>query len=80
MGKLSRRDTQSWFVNWAIVEVVANGIPAGLGQPLYGKLDAEIAAAMMSINAVKGVEIGGGFALSALDGAQAGMRCVWPTA
>jgi len=56
----------------AIIEIVANGIPAGLGQPLYGKLDAEIAAAMMSINAVKGVEIGGGFALSALDGAQAG--------
>ena len=56
----------------AIIAIVANGIPAGLGQPLYGKLDAEIAAAMMSINAVKGVEIGGGFALSALDGAQAG--------
>ena len=56
----------------AIIEIVGNGIPAGLGQPLYGKLDAEIAAAMMSINAVKGVEIGGGFALSALDGAQAG--------
>ena len=56
----------------AIIEIVANGIPAGLGQPLYGKLDAEIAAAMMSINAVKGVEIGGGFTLSALDGAQAG--------
>lgn len=56
----------------AIIEIVANGIPAGLGQPLYGKLDAEIAAAMMSINAVKGVEIGGGFALSALDGVQAG--------
>ena len=56
----------------AIIEIVANGILAGLGQPLYGKLDAEIAAAMMSINAVKGVEIGGGFALSALDGAQAG--------
>ena len=56
----------------AIIEIVANGIPAGLGQPLYGKLDAEIAAAMMCINAAKGVEIGGGFALSALDGAQAG--------
>jgi len=45
----------------AILEVVAHGIPAGLGQPLYGKLDAEIASAMMSINAVKGVEIGAGF-------------------
>lgn len=56
----------------AIIEIVANGIPAGLGQPLYGKLDAEIASAMMSINAVKGVEIGGGFALSAMDGREAG--------
>ena len=45
----------------AILEVVAHGIPVGLGQPLYGKLDAEIASAMMSINAVKGVEIGAGF-------------------
>jgi len=56
----------------AVLEIVASGIPAGLGQPLYGKLDAELASAMMSINAAKGVEIGGGFALSALDGAQAG--------
>ena len=56
----------------AILEIVAEGIPAGLGQPLYGKLDAEIASAMMSINAVKGVEIGSGFALAALDGRQAG--------
>lgn len=56
----------------AIIEIIANGIPAGLGQPLYGKLDAEIASAMMSINAVKGVEIGSGFALSAMDGREAG--------
>lgn len=56
----------------AVLEVVASGIPAGLGQPLYGKLDAELASAMMSINAAKGVEIGGGFALSAVDGAEAG--------
>ena len=56
----------------AILEIVAEGIPAGLGQPLYGKLDAEIASAMMSINAVKGVEIGSGFDLAALDGRQAG--------
>src|SRR5215471_3753401 len=42
----------------AIVEIVAEGIPAGLGAPIYGKLDGDIAAAMMSINAVKGVEIG----------------------
>ena len=53
----------------AIVEVVAQGVPAGLGAPLYGKLDADIAAALMSINAVKGVEIGAGFAAAALDGA-----------
>ena len=52
----------------AILEIVADGIPAGLGQPIYGKLDSELASAMMSINAVKGVEIGGGFALSAIEG------------
>ena len=56
----------------AILEIVADGIPAGLGQPIYGKLDTELAAAMMSINAVKGVEIGGGFDLSAVDGTEAG--------
>ena len=53
----------------AIIEVVADGVPAGLGQPIYGKLDSELAAAMMSINAAKGVEIGGGFALAGKDGA-----------
>ncbi|WP_297799215.1 chorismate synthase [Arenimonas sp. GDDSR-1] len=46
----------------ARVFVIASGVPVGWGQPVYGKLDAEIAAAMMSINAVKGVEIGAGFA------------------
>ena len=56
----------------AILEIVADGIPAGLGQPIYGKLDTELSAAMMSINAVKGVEIGGGFALAAMDGREAG--------
>ena len=56
----------------AILEITADGIPAGLGQPLYGKLDAELASAMMSINAVKGVEIGTGFDLAALDGTVAG--------
>ncbi|MGB1356355.1 MAG: chorismate synthase, partial [Candidatus Puniceispirillaceae bacterium] len=56
----------------AILEIVADGIPAGLGQPIYGKLDSDLAAAMMTINAVKGVEIGGGFALAALDGREAG--------
>ncbi|MDE1938716.1 MAG: chorismate synthase [Alphaproteobacteria bacterium] len=52
----------------AVVEVVAEGIPAGLGAPVYGKLDAELASALMSINAVKGVEIGDGFATAALSG------------
>jgi chorismate synthase len=54
----------------AILECVAENVPPGLGQPIYGKLDAELASAMMSINAVKGVEIGAGFASAALDGAQ----------
>ena len=52
----------------AIVEVVAEGIPAGLGAPLYGKLDADIASGLMSINAVKGVEIGAGFGAAELSG------------
>jgi chorismate synthase len=52
----------------AVIEVVAQGVPAGWGAPIYGKLDTDIAAAMMSINAVKGVEIGDGFATAALQG------------
>jgi chorismate synthase len=52
----------------AVIEVVAEGVPAGLGAPLYGKLDAELAGALMSINAVKGVEIGDGFATAELTG------------
>jgi chorismate synthase len=52
----------------AIIEVTASGVPAGWGAPLYAKLDSELAAAMMSINAVKGVEIGAGFAAAALTG------------
>ena len=52
----------------AIIEVVADGIPAGLGAPIYGKLDADLASAMMSINAVKGVEIGAGMGAAALTG------------
>ncbi|MDE2199898.1 MAG: chorismate synthase [Rhodospirillales bacterium] len=52
----------------AVIEVVAEGVPPGLGAPVYGKLDADIAAALMSINAVKGVEIGEGFAAAALSG------------
>ena len=52
----------------AIVECVATGVPAGWGAPVYAKLDAELAAAMMSVNAVKGVEIGAGFAAARLRG------------
>ena len=54
----------------AVIECVASGVPAGWGAPLYAKLDAELAAAMMSINAVKGVEIGDGFAAARLRGEQ----------
>ncbi len=54
----------------AVVEVRATGVPAGLGAPVYGKLDAELAAALMSINAVKGVEIGNGFAAAAANAEQ----------
>jgi chorismate synthase len=52
----------------AVIEIVAKNVPVGLGAPLYGKLDADLAAAMMSINAVKGVEIGAGFESAALSG------------
>ena len=52
----------------AVIECVATGVPAGWGAPLYAKLDSELAAAMMSINAVKGVEIGAGFEAARLRG------------
>jgi chorismate synthase len=52
----------------AIIEVVAEGVPPGLGEPAYDKLDADLAKAIMSINAVKGVEIGAGFGAAALSG------------
>ncbi|MGR3494989.1 chorismate synthase [Citreimonas sp.] len=52
----------------AVIEVVARGVPVGLGAPVYGKLDTDLASAMMSINAVKGVEIGDGMAAAALTG------------
>ena len=52
----------------AVVEVLADGVPAGWGAPVYAKLDSELAAGMMSINAVKGVEIGDGFAAARLTG------------
>ena len=52
----------------AVIETVADGVPPGLGAPIYGKLDADLAAALMSINAVKGVEIGAGFGAAELSG------------
>lgn len=52
----------------AVIEVIASGFPAGLGEPIYDKLDSDLARAMMSINAVKGVEIGAGFEAAALTG------------
>ncbi len=56
----------------AVIEVVADGVPAGLGAPVYGKLDGDLAAALMGINAVKGVEIGAGFRAAALSGEENG--------
>lgn len=55
----------------AVIEIVAEGVPAGLGEPVYGKLDSDLAAAMMTINAVKGVEIGDGFAAAEIPGHEA---------
>jgi chorismate synthase len=52
----------------AVIEVIADGVPPGLGAPVYGKLDADLASGLMSINAVKGVEIGDGFAAASLSG------------
>ena len=54
----------------AVVEVIAEGVPAGLGAPIYAKLDQDIAAGLMSINAVKGVEIGNGFEAAAITGVE----------
>ncbi len=54
----------------AVIEIVASGVPVGWGAPLYGKLDSDLAAAMMSINAVKGVEIGDGFGAAGLRGSE----------
>jgi len=56
----------------AVIEVVADGVPAGLGAPIYGKLDGDLAGALMGINAVKGVEIGAGFRAAELTGEQNG--------
>jgi len=56
----------------AVIEIVADGVPAGLGAPIYGKLDGDLAAALMGINAVKGVEIGSGFGAAELSGEENG--------
>ena len=56
----------------AVIEIIAEGVPSGLGAPIYGKLDADIAGALMSVNAVKGVEIGSGFAAAELSGEENG--------
>jgi len=61
----------------AVIEVVASGVPAGLGEPVYGKLDADLANAMMSINAVKGVEIGAGFGAAELSGEENADEIRW---
>jgi chorismate synthase len=61
----------------AMIEVVASGVPAGLGAPIYGKLDSDLASAMMSINAVKGVEIGEGMAAAALTGRDNADEIFW---
>ena len=54
----------------AIIEVIAENVPSGLGEPIYGKLDQEIASGIMSINAVKAVEIGAGFETASMTGSQ----------
>ncbi|MGC2413715.1 MAG: chorismate synthase, partial [Stellaceae bacterium] len=56
----------------AVIEIVASGVPAGLGEPIYDKLDGDLARAMMTINAVKGVEIGAGFGAVVLGGEENG--------
>jgi len=54
----------------AVIEITASGVPAGLGEPIYDKMDSDIARGLMSINAVKGVELGDGFASASLSGEQ----------
>ena len=62
----------------AVIEIVADGVPAGLGAPIYSKLDGDLAAALMGINAVKGVEIGDGFAVAAYSGILGGISTGQP--
>src|ERR1700727_552677 len=68
-GRQSARETAMRVAAGAGArKIVADGVPPGLGAPIYGKLDGDLAAALMSINAVKGVEIGAGFSAAALTG------------
>ena len=89
---LSRRQAAARFADYldeirkrgssvgAVIEVVAEGVPPGLGAPIYGKLDGDLAAALMGINAVKGVEIGAGFARGGAVAARTTpTRCAWAT-
>ena len=68
MGKISFSCKKIRVIMWAIIELRATGIPVGLGAPIYSKLDTDIAAALMSINAVKGVNIGSGMNAAFLSG------------
>src|SRR5882757_618012 len=67
-GAIARKIVPGMTVRGAVIEVIAEGVPAGLGAPIYAKLDGDLAAALMSINAVKGVEIGAGFGAAELSG------------
>lgn len=71
MAALIKRVQEAGDSLGGVVEVVAEGVPIGLGEPLFGKLDAMIGQAMFSIGAVKGVEIGAGFSLAAMRGSEA---------
>ena len=68
VGRIPRQGAKEGSSCGAIIEIVAEGVPAGLGAPIYGKLDQDIASGLMSINAVKGVEIGAGFAAAVAVG------------
>ena len=70
MGKVSFSSRKSGSSCGAVIELRAKGIPVGLGAPIYSKLDADLAAALMSINAVKGVNIGAGMSAASLSGEQ----------
>ena len=68
LGNLSRGRAQGRILGRRVIEIVAEGVSPGLGAPVYAKLDADLASALMGINAVKGVEIGDGFAAAAWSG------------